>query len=64
MTLLLLYAVFSLVLLRILCTVTVCWCNTHQELQQSVGTIDTVNNFIHVFHWSLTKLLHHEENVD
>lgn len=39
-------------------------CETHQELQQSVGPIDTVDNFIHVFYWSLTKLLHHEENID
>lgn len=42
----------------------VCMCNTHQELQQSVGPIDTVDNLIHVLYWSLTKLLHHEENID
>ena len=39
-------------------------CDTHQELQQSVRPVDTVDNFIHVLYWSLSKLLHHEENVD
>lgn len=42
----------------------VCMCDTHQELQQSVCPVDTVDNFIHVLYWSLSKLLHHEENVD
>lgn len=42
----------------------VCTCDAHQELQQPVGPVDTVDNFIHVLHWSLTKLLHHEKNVD
>lgn len=39
-------------------------CISHQEFQQSVGPIDTVNHFIHVLHWSLPELLHHEENID
>lgn len=39
-------------------------CNTHQELQQSVRSIDIVDNFIHVLHWSLAELLHHKENID
>lgn len=39
-------------------------CDAHQELQQSVGPVNTVDNFIHVLYWSLPKLLHHEENVD
>lgn len=39
-------------------------CDTHKKLQQSVGPIDTVDNLIHVLYWSLTKLFHHEENID
>lgn len=39
-------------------------CNTHQELQESVRSINIVDNFIHVLHWSLAELLHHKENVD
>lgn len=39
-------------------------CVTYQKLQQSVSPIHTVDNFIHVLHWSFTKLLHHEENID
>lgn len=37
---------------------------SHQEFQQSVGPIDTVNHFVHVLHWSLPELLHHEEDID
>lgn len=36
----------------------------YQKLQQSVGPIYTVDNFIHVLHRSFTKLLHHEEHID
>lgn len=39
-------------------------CDTHQELQQSVGPIYTIDNLIHVLYWSLAELLYHEENVD
>lgn len=39
-------------------------CVTYQKLQQSVGPIYTIYDFIHVLHWSFTKLLHHEENID
>lgn len=36
----------------------------YQKLQQSVGPIHTVDDLIHVLHWRLTKLLHHEEDID
>lgn len=36
----------------------------HQELQESVGPVDNVDDFIHVLHRSFTNLLHHEEDVD
>lgn len=39
-------------------------CNTHQELQQSVRSVNIVDNFIHVLHRSLAELLHHKENID
>lgn len=38
--------------------------HTHQELQQSVRSINIIDNFIHVLYRSLAELLHHKKNID